>query len=88
MKVVTVSDAQTRLAEIIYQVTEGECIVLKDGDREVTLVRRKSDEFNLDEDSPELEAELLKSIDEPLTPYSSEELHSIGQNILEKLRKE
>lgn len=32
-------------------------------------------------DSPELEAELLKAIDGPYTPYSSEEFRQIGERI-------
>ncbi len=39
-------------------------------------------------DSPELEAELLKAIDGPYTPYSSEEMLEIGERIIrEKLMK-
>ena len=37
MKVITVAEAEGRLAEIIYKVMNGEGIVLKDGDREVCL---------------------------------------------------
>jgi antitoxin (DNA-binding transcriptional repressor) of toxin-antitoxin stability system len=86
MKVISVTEAQTRLPEIIYEVSQGECIVLKDGDREVTLISRESGELNLDEDSPELEAELLKAAKGPFTPYSPENLTKITQRVLEKYR--
>lgn len=33
-------------------------------------------------DSPELEAELLKAIDGPYKPYSSEEFRKIGEQII------
>ena len=33
-------------------------------------------------DSPELEAELLKAIDGPYTPYSAEEFREIGERII------
>ena len=36
----------------------------------------------LEEDSPELEAELLKAIDGPYTPYSAEEFREIGERII------
>ena len=39
-------------------------------------------------DNPELEAELLKAIDGPFSPYSPEEMRSIGERIVkEKLGK-
>ena len=33
-------------------------------------------------DGPELEAELLKAIDGPYTPYSSEEFRELGERII------
>ena len=38
-------------------------------------------------DSPELEAELLKAIDGPYTPYSSEEMRGIGERIIREKRE-
>ena len=38
-------------------------------------------------DSPELEAELLKAIDGPYTPYSSEEMRDIGEHIIREKRR-
>jgi len=38
--------------------------------------------LDLETDNAELEAELLKSVEGPFTPYSSEEMHAIGQRII------
>lgn len=38
-------------------------------------------------DSPELEAELLKAIDGPYTPYSTEEFREIGERMIREHRK-
>jgi hypothetical protein len=54
--------------------------VLTDGDKQVTLAPRVLD---LEEDSPELEAELLKAANGPFTPYSPEEMRAA----CEKIRK-
>ena len=44
--------------------------------------------LDLEEDSPELEAELLKAIDGPYTPYSSEEFRTLGERIIREQRKQ
>ena len=38
-------------------------------------------------DSPELEAELLKAINGPYTPYSSEEMRSVVEQIIREEEK-
>jgi hypothetical protein len=86
MKVITVAEAEGRLSEIIYAVSQGESIILKDGDREVCLNLHEPGELNLDEDSPELEAELLKAADGPFKPYSHDELHAIAERVLARHR--
>jgi hypothetical protein len=53
--------------------------VLTDGDNEVTLAPHVLD---LEEDSPELEAELLKAANGPFTPYSSEEMRSACEKVI------
>ena len=80
MKAVTVREAQTRLGELIAEACRGELIVLTDGNKQVTLEPRVP--LDLDEDSPELEAELLKAIDGPFEPYASEEMRAIGERII------
>ena len=46
------------------------------------LMREPRPPFDAEVDSPELEAELLKAIDGPYTPYSSEEMRAIGERII------
>lgn len=85
MKTFTVAEAQKQLSQIIADVNRGEYIVLSDGDQKVTLC--PGGVIDLEEDSPELEAELLKAADGPFTEYSPEALEEIGKGIIEKHRK-
>ena len=80
MKAVTVREAQPRLRELIAEACEGELIVLTDGDKQVALEPHVP--LDLENDSPELEAELLKAIDAPFAPYSAEEMKAIGRRVL------
>jgi hypothetical protein len=84
MKVMTVIEAEGQLPRLIAEVNEGEIIVLKDGDREVTL--HPGGALDLEEDSSELEAELLKAANGPFTAYSSEEMRAIGERIIRETR--
>jgi len=86
VKTLTVGEAQGQLAELIAEAHQGAVIVLTDGERQVWLDTQKP--LDLETDNVELEAELLKSIDGPFIPYSSEEMRSIGERIIkEKLGK-
>jgi hypothetical protein len=85
VKTLTVGEAQGQLAELIAEAHEGAVIVLTDGRKQVWLDTRKP--LDLEADSPELEAELLKGIAGPFTPYSSEEMRSIGERILKRKRE-
>ena len=80
MKTLTVGEAQGRLAGLIAEAHQGEIIVLTDGGKQVWLDTRNP--LDLDTDSSELEAELLKTIDGPFTPYSSQEMRDIGERII------
>ncbi len=80
VKTLTVGEAQGQLAELIAEAHQGAVIVLTDGGKEVWLDTQKP--LDLETDNPELEAELLKAIDGPFTPYSSEEMRSIGERII------
>jgi hypothetical protein len=42
----------------------------------------------LELDSPEVEAELLKAIDGPFKPYSPEEMRLIGERIIREKQQE
>jgi hypothetical protein len=85
MKTVSVGEAQGQLGRLIAEACRGELIVLTDGDKRVALEPQVP--LDLEEDSPELEAELLKGIDGPYTPYSSEEFRTIGERIIREKRK-
>lgn len=84
MKILSVSEAQGQLPRLIAEVNDGELIVLKDGDRKVTL--HPGGAFDLEEDTPELEAELIKAAGGPFTPYSPEEMRAIGERIIREKR--
>jgi hypothetical protein len=43
--------------------------------------------FDPEEDSPELEAELLKGIKGPFKPYSEQEMREIGERIIREKRQ-
>jgi hypothetical protein len=72
MKAVTIREAQGQLGELIAQACRGELIVLTDGDKQVALEPRAL--LDLEEDSPELEAELLRAVNGPHAPLSEAEL--------------
>jgi antitoxin (DNA-binding transcriptional repressor) of toxin-antitoxin stability system len=80
MKAVNVRDAQPRLRELIAEACEGELIVLTDGEKQVALEPHVP--LDIEGDSPELEAELLKAIDGPFAPHSEEEMKAIGRQVL------
>jgi hypothetical protein len=80
MKAIPVRDAQPLLRELIAEACQGELIVLTDGEKQVALEPHVP--LDLENDSPELEAELLKAIDGPFAPYSAEEMKAIGKKIL------
>jgi hypothetical protein len=84
VKTWTVQEAQGQLAELIAEAHQGLVIVLTDGEKQVWLDTQKP--LDLQTDNPELEAELLKSIEGPFTPYSSEEMRSIGELIIKEKR--
>lgn len=88
MKTLTVHEAESQLGQLLTEAARGDVIVLTDGKIEVTLTPRAIGKpLDPDEDSPELEAELLKAIDGPFTPYSSEEMRAIGERIIREKRR-
>jgi hypothetical protein len=84
VKKLTVGEAQGQLAELIAQAHQGAVIILTDGEKQVWLDTHKP--LDLETDNYELEMELLKAVDGPFTPYSSDEMRSIGKRILEEKR--
>jgi hypothetical protein len=86
MKTLTVQEAQRQLGQLIAEANEGSVIVLTDGRQKVTL--QPGAAVNLEEDTPELEAELMKAIDGPYTPYSTEEMRRIVERIIRDEKRE
>jgi hypothetical protein len=84
MKVIPVTEAQGNLSKILADVMDGEAVVLKDGANEVRLYPHGLD---LQEDSPELEAELLKAAAGPFKPYSREEMRGIVEKEIKNHRR-
>jgi hypothetical protein len=85
VKTLTVGEAEGQLAKLIAEAHEGEVIVLTDGKKQVWLDTRKP--LDLETDNADLEAELLKGVKGPFTPYSSQEMSSIGERIIKAKRR-
>jgi len=84
MKAVTILEAQGQLGRLVAEACGGELIVLTDGDKKVTLY--PGSPLDLEEDSPELEAELLKAADGPFMPMRDGELREIAEKAASELR--
>jgi len=84
VKAISIREAQGQLGELIAQACRGETIVLTDGDRRVTLEPGVA--LDLEEDSPELEAELLKVVNGPHAPLREGELREIADRALREHR--
>ena len=80
MKTLTVGEAKDQLAQLVAEAHEGKIIILADGDKQVWLDTHRP--LDLEEDTPELEAELLKAADGPFTPYSRDEMRAIVERII------
>ncbi len=72
MKTISVGEAEGQLARLISEANRGEIIVIRHGDEEATLCSASA--LDLEEDSPELEAELMKAAKGPFTPFKPEDL--------------
>jgi antitoxin (DNA-binding transcriptional repressor) of toxin-antitoxin stability system len=84
MKAIPVQEAQGQLGQLIAEACRGEIIVLTDGDKRVTLEPGVA--LDLEVDSPELEAELLKTAKGPFTPLREGELREIADRALREHR--
>ena len=90
MKTVSISEAQTQLPQLIAQALGGDIVVLADGDKQVRLEPYNPADphtrFDPDEDSAELEEELLKAVRSPHGPYTREELRAVADRALREHR--
>ena len=84
MKAISIREAQGQLGELIAQACRGETIVLTDGDKRVTL--EPGGALDLEADSPELEAELLRAVNGPHSPLRAGELREIADRALREHR--
>jgi hypothetical protein len=82
MKAIGIREAQTRLGELVAAACRGELIVLTDGENQVALEPQLA--LDLEEDSPELETELLKAVDGPFAPYSADETRAVGERVIRR----
>ena len=80
MKSLSVEEAQRQLGKLIADAYQGEAIVITDGDRKVMLSVEMP--MDLEEDSAELAAEVLKAVKGPHSPYSSEEMRAACERIV------
>ncbi len=87
MKTVTVHVAKEQLSRIIAEAHQGDLVVLTDGERRMTFEPSVSD-LDLEQDSPELAAELLKAAKGPFTPYSRRDLEKIAEQVLRETSRE
>ena len=86
MKAISILEAQGQLGRLIAEACRGETIVLTDGDRRVTLEPGVA--LDLEEDSPELGAELLKAVNGPHAPLRDGELREIADRALADHRRQ
>ena len=84
VEAVTSREAQGQLGEHIAEACRGEFIVLTDGDRQVALEPRVA--LDLEVDSPELEAELLRAVNGPHTSLAEGELREAADKALAEHR--
>lgn len=84
MTALSVQEAQGQLADLIARAHAGEAVVLTDGDLRVILETRIPPD--LEQDSPELEAELLKAVQGPHAPFDEAEFRAIADRALREHR--
>ncbi len=85
MRTLTVSQAKPRLAKLVDEVHAGAPVVLIHKNKLVKLERYEP--LDLQDDSPELEAILLKAVTGPHSPYSKKDLESVAAKVRRQVRK-
>lgn len=85
MKTVTVTAAQPELRRLVEEAFQGTPVVLAYGEKRVKLERYAPPsgalQLDLEQDSAELEAELLKAVRGNFRPYSTEDLEAIVERV-------
>lgn len=92
MKTVTVHVAKEQFSRIIAEAHRGDVVILTDGERQITLEASGGNgaalDLDLENDSPELAAELLKAAKGPFTPYSRRDLENVAEQVLRETTRE
>ncbi|MBI4658445.1 MAG: hypothetical protein HY735_06300 [Verrucomicrobia bacterium] len=87
MKTLSVREAQPQLDRLLVEAARGDLIVLTDGDIQVRLAPfGVGHALDPEADTPELEAELLKAVRGPHSPFSEAELHEIAGRAVQEHR--
>lgn len=84
VKSLTLLEAEGQLGQLIAEACRGELVVLTDGDKQVVLEPRVP--LDLEEDTPELEAELLRAVNGPHSPFAEGELRELANKALAEHR--
>ena len=86
MKTLTVRVQKEQLTELLAEARHGDVIVLTDGERRMSVEASPPHggalDLDLEEDSPELEAELLKAVNGQHSPLLESELREIADRAL------
>jgi hypothetical protein len=90
MKTLTVQLPKEQFSHLLMEAHRGDVIVLTDGERrmelEATPPHGGALGLNLEEGSPELEAELLKAVRGPHAPLAEPELRALADQALQEHR--
>ena len=85
MKTLTVEQAQPDLKKLVEEVHAGNPVILVLDEKLVKIERYVP--FNPEEESPELEAMLLKAVTGPHTPYSRKDLEDVAMRVRSEMSK-
>ncbi len=90
MKTVTVRVEKEQFSRIVAEANRGDSIVLTDGERSMTLESggAEAQKFDLEKDSPELAAELMKTAKGKFTHYSRHDLEAVADQVLRETNRE
>ncbi|MEW6305489.1 MAG: hypothetical protein AB1705_18590 [Verrucomicrobiota bacterium] len=83
MKTLTVQVGKRELSHLMAEAHPGDVIVLTDGNRRMTVEAS----VDLEADSAELGAELLKAAKGPFTPYSRGDLEAVAEKVRREKRR-
>ena len=91
MKTLTVHVAKEQMSQLLGEAHRGDLVVLTDGERRMELEATPPGggalDLDLEEDSPELEAELVKAVKGPHAPFSEAELRGLADRALAEHRR-